>query len=252
VSLPKFASLSLLSGNWYFMAAGMTGVAITHLWSISVEEQFYAVWPSIFRTFSKRGLLIATAVIGAASVTATMLFAHSGSSSLSLWLNTLTEAVFFAAGGAAAILLPAHISPNKVRSAALICGGLVTWVTAEALGNVNDRDAVMHAFRIGPAYVLVALGCALLLAGFLSFPASATPRPLIYLGKISYGLYVYHALFMYLVPKHLGRWLPHIPGSDVIVIFLATVATAAFSYQFIEKPFLKLKSRFELVKTRPT
>jgi peptidoglycan/LPS O-acetylase OafA/YrhL len=250
VSLPKFAALSLLSGNWYFMAAGMTGVAITHLWSISVEEQFYAVWPSIFRLFSRRGLLIATAAIGAASVTATMLFAHGGSSSLGLWLNTVTEAVFFAAGGAAALLLPAHLPPGKARSATLICGGLALWIAAEALGNINDREAMMHAFRTGPAYVLVAIGCALLLAGFLSFPAAATPRGLIHLGKISYGLYVYHALFMYLFRVHVIHWFPRIPGFDVLVIFLCTVATAALSYQFIEKPFLRLKKRFEVVRTR--
>jgi peptidoglycan/LPS O-acetylase OafA/YrhL len=252
VSLAKFAGLSLLAGNWYFLAAGMTGVAITHLWSISVEEQFYAVWPSIFRIVSARGLLIVTGAISVASIAGTMLLAHHGSSSLSLWLNTVIEAVFFATGGAAAILLPRRISPSRLRSVSLLCAGLLTWVAAEAFGNINDRDAAMHAWRVGPAYLLVAIGCALLLSGFLSFPAPATPRPLIYLGKISYGLYVYHALCMYLIPTYCSRWLPPVPGSQVAAIFLATVAIAACSYQWIEKPFLRLKSRFEVVRTRPT
>ena len=42
----------------------------------------------------------------------------------------------------------------------------------------------------------------------------------------------------------------HFPGGMLLVTMALTVTAASLSFQFLEKPFLKLKSRFELVKTR--
>ena len=82
---------------------------------------------------------------------------------------------------------------------------------------------------------------------------SFTFRPLIYLGKISYGLYVYHVLALRLIGLALGgkagtpaRFLFYWFGGLILTIVLASA-----SYRWLESPFLRLKEKFAAVKSRP-
>jgi peptidoglycan/LPS O-acetylase OafA/YrhL len=79
------------------------------------------------------------------------------------------------------------------------------------------------------------------------------PDAIIYLGKISYGLYLFHDAWIWAVfargtpSNHFflaHRWF------GAAVALLATTATAAISYHSFEKPILRYKRRFEAVKTR--
>lgn len=78
------------------------------------------------------------------------------------------------------------------------------------------------------------------------------PGSLLYLGKISYGLYVYHALGNVLsskvVPVHTGFVQLALRP---VVAFGFTLLLASGSYAFLEKPFLKLKKRFTRIDSRP-
>lgn len=110
-------------------------------------------------------------------------------------------------------------------------------------------------------------GWLLILAGvmcfFLSlFGASAKymPKPLVYLGRISYGLYVFH-ITMYWIVFHvfkneltvlsqkigLSEWKSEV---GIVIAFIAAVTIATLSYHFFEKPFLRLKGRFTLIPSR--
>jgi peptidoglycan/LPS O-acetylase OafA/YrhL len=70
---------------------------------------------------------------------------------------------------------------------------------------------------------------------------------LVYLGKISYGLYVFHGLMLGVAAK---IW-PHCFALQVLTGLVATGAAAAISYRFLERPFLLLKRRFEHLNSRP-
>jgi peptidoglycan/LPS O-acetylase OafA/YrhL len=74
-----------------------------------------------------------------------------------------------------------------------------------------------------------------------------------YLGKISYGLYVFHLVAIEMAEKIAHRlWSGGPPWVGVAALALAiTIAVAAASYQLLERPFLRLKRRFEAVATRP-
>jgi peptidoglycan/LPS O-acetylase OafA/YrhL len=73
-------------------------------------------------------------------------------------------------------------------------------------------------------------------------------RPLVYLGKISYGLYVYHKLALTMAGLIIGK--------DRFPVFwmaglAITITLAPLSYRFLESPFLHLKERFAVIASRP-
>jgi peptidoglycan/LPS O-acetylase OafA/YrhL len=86
-----------------------------------------------------------------------------------------------------------------------------------------------------------------------SAPRWSAWRPLVYLGKISYGLYVYHVLAinlsLRLFAEHTKSWAGF--ASYWLTALLITVALAAISYRCLEAPFLRLKQRFTEVESRP-
>jgi peptidoglycan/LPS O-acetylase OafA/YrhL len=103
------------------------------------------------------------------------------------------------------------------------------------------------------AYPTVALSClGILLATLGTVMRLARNAALIYLGKISYGLYVYHLFGLWLA-KRLFSGL-HGFSYFTICICAALVITfscASLSYHFLELPFLRLKRRFTCIPSRP-
>jgi len=97
---------------------------------------------------------------------------------------------------------------------------------------------------------LVPLACAAILIGFIDLPLRSPV--LQYLGKISYGLYVYHLLGVLLVDNLLPGDRSGVRALVRLALALGiTTLIAAVSYQVVEKPFLDLKKRFTYVRSRP-
>ena len=75
------------------------------------------------------------------------------------------------------------------------------------------------------------------------------PSAWLYLGRISYGLYVFHQLALDLVDKgcrHVLRYHSVVVGA---LGFALTIGMASISYPLLEKPFLRRKKRFEVVRS---
>ncbi len=102
------------------------------------------------------------------------------------------------------------------------------------------------------AYALIALGCAAVLQGFCMIGPSHIPQWAAALGKISYGLYVYHVLAIAFAKAFFdpSRGLAY-QWASAALAFGLTATAAVISYEFFESPFLRLKRRFEILHSRP-
>jgi peptidoglycan/LPS O-acetylase OafA/YrhL len=248
-SLPArdVVALALLVGNWAFVLWGYAHSIAGPLWTVCVEEQFYLVWPLFLRRFSGHltGALLGVWVVSLVTRTGLVLM---GVVHPQIWCNTVARLDPFACGGLLALFFSKqNIALSLWLRLALFCCGLGVFALAGHFGDFAGPHALV-------TYPLVALACSMLLVASLrpriDLTRHALTRPILYLGKISYGLYVFHLMFIML----LGVGAAHVPGRRVLLIcaaFLCSVVAAALSYHVLERPFLTLKKRVTYIPSRP-
>jgi peptidoglycan/LPS O-acetylase OafA/YrhL len=245
----------LFAGNIYFMVFGGLGNPMAPLWSISIEEQFYLIWPCAMRWLSKCALgMCAIFFIALANITLIVLsWRHAIDSAI--WANTFVQFEMFAAGILLVLAKRRVARHNFGLGFALVLAGLVLWFAACLQLNAKQPVGGFAAIGVGPlmiAFGIIALGCAAILQGFCIIGPSHMPRWAAYLGKISYGLYVFHVLAIDFAEAlfNPNRGLLYL-CAYMSLAFLLTATSAIISYNFLESPFLRLKRRFEIVHTRP-
>jgi len=219
-------------GNWACAAWGWPLSIAAPLWSISIEEQFYLAWPFVMKRFLRRLPEIAIGLLAVSTITRIILATH-GASHTAVWCNTFARLDPIAGGALLACFLYDKMpSFSSGQRCALIAFGVAALFCAGVFGDSS-----------GPKFIwtcpLVSAACVAMLIAVLGI-AHTMPQPLIYLGKISYGLYVYHVLAL---------WLVHESPIPALVL---TILVSALSYRCLEVSFLRLKERFALVGSRPT
>ena len=97
------------------------------------------------------------------------------------------------------------------------------------------------------AYLFVLTGTVSLFRSFLGAPSRLFPRWAIFLGRISYGLYLFNLLSVFLVRPLVRNRVPI--SIEVLLTLLANIALAVASWYLLEKPFLRLKARIAYPRT---
>jgi peptidoglycan/LPS O-acetylase OafA/YrhL len=245
---PKYAvAFLLMAGNWL----PYTQSVMWPLWSVSFEEQFYLLWPALLSHLAlarhRHRILYASGVLLLIATIARPLMArYAGAMSQeTIFTSSLTRLDPLAIGIATAVVLHKKKlsleSPVRIALLAAGCGfGIAAghfWSMSTAFLSIGYPSATVASWLIFRS----ALGL------------NVAPRWLRYLGKVSYGLYVFHMLALYCVLKLLGG--PVHDARGFLLYWTAglslTVAMAAVSYRFLESPFLALKERFASVQSRP-
>ena len=246
-AVPAFLAYALLVGNWFTYAHGFFyGVgSLGALWSISIEEQFYLVWPTMVRLGGQR-MLYAMSILFLVSAYFTLaLLGFTHAPPFRPWTHSLVEFQFFAWGTLIALLLhKRNFVPAPLGRAAL---GMVA---LRSLAWFADLEPGVHAHDLMLAYLALSLGVVAIFFCFYGLHVPKACSPVLYLGRISFGLYIFHRPCMELA-RHLLSSLGPVSLLPHLVLALSlTIVAAALSYRFIETPFLRLKERFAFVKTR--
>ncbi len=240
-------SFLLFAGNWIMVFRGFPHAqSIGPLWSVSFEEQFYLFWPLVVRRASKRTLyrIAIGLLIVAALARLILLLKHEGGEPI--WYNSFARLDSIACGILLAVAL--HGCPTlRVGITArltLILVGISAWLIVGRYCGLLDAVPTLLGGMIG--YPLMSLGG---VAIFLSvWGAGQDGLPflkyswLVYLGKISYGLYAYHFLGLQLSQRLFTRY-PHAHAWTLswLCSLAITFSLAVASFKWLESPFLRLK-----------
>jgi peptidoglycan/LPS O-acetylase OafA/YrhL len=216
--------------------------ALGHLWSLSMEEQFYLVWPIVFRLVSRRFLLAPTLglIFGVAlyrGVAIHMAPYDWGQGIFELRPDFRMDSILV--GCALALMLDRRTGQKPFSSFAR-WGTHPIWVIPLLLYWTVYCDA--DATRSIYLSVQTALVCCLVF-NLIAFPDSVVghvlrQRWICFVGLVSYSLYLWQQLFLVVSTPSWGS------VRDVPFCFLMTGAAAVLSYFFVERPFLRLKRRF--------
>jgi peptidoglycan/LPS O-acetylase OafA/YrhL len=248
--LNKIALLFVFFLPNYAYAAGLSITPVTPLWSIGVEEQFYAVWPWLFRNVSAARLKY-TLLIFLLAFWALKIFLRYYSNDLWYSLISNTRIDCMAIGG-----LGAYVLKMKKEKLLRVIYHPATQALAWAVLVFTIAYKPIHVASIFDHQVYAVFALVLIMN------VSTNPATLVnlehrlfdFLGKISYGLYVYHmpliCLLAYLMS---GLSLPNSLPVQIgmfLLVYLVTVSVAALSYRYFESKFIHIKERFSRVLSR--
>ena len=254
----------------FFMATSkfvLTSQFVTHLWSLAVEEQFYIFWPLVvFLTPAIHLKRVFLAAIGLAPLLrlAVLIFYQQapfeilGDADTAVYALPFSHLDAFAIG--ALLNLGVSIPKAKAQFLALLVGfpllGMLTDFLSTGQWNFNNGFGLPlllpNAYKPVWGYSILNYLFMLLIYGvaregwFVRVLEHAWMR---YLGRISYGLYVYHYIILWLTTEVVFPELPPLPGAAIALPL--TVLVASVSFRFFEKPITDLKDRWFPFKPAP-
>jgi len=219
--------------------------ALRHTWSLAIEEHFYLLWPPILllllkSDLSKRNLLILTGSLAlAVSSHRAFLFASGLSPARTYYaFDTRADALLIGCATGMAVTWGLVQSRNLFTILAVALMALCVIGT-------DFASPVMHE----GGFTIFAAATALLLINLVLdtrgvFKSCLELRPLVWVGKISYGVYLWHYPVFKAVSYLNTAW-----PFKLAVALSGTFAIASASFYVIEKPLLRLKQRFIRVGT---
>ena len=227
--------------NWHFISSGQSYfsqfVAVSpdrHTWSLAIEEQFYILWPllvaAVLARFPRRTLAVIAAAIAVASALL-LAYLFDANDPSRAYYGTDTRIFEILVGALAAMVMG---GPLSARAAGI--SRRLAWpsffVVLTAFAFLADTNALYyHGAAVGLAVATAVLICGLDSGGGPREVLSL--RPLVVVGLVSYGLYLWHFPVITFINQSIGPTsnLP-LAGLAVAVSFAAT----ALSFVLVETP----------------
>src|SRR6202022_379874 len=222
LSADVFASAAFFSNIAFLLQSGYFDIEsgkkpLLHLWSLGIEEQFYLFWPLILMLVARlrRSILGAASIIGIGSFVLNA--ALIGSNPVATFYLPFTRAWELLAG---AVLVSGWSQINQTGAAS-------NWRAAVGLALIAVAASVLDTTRAFPGWwaVLPVGGAALLLSapGAWICRTVLASRPLVWIGLISYPLYLWHWPLLVFFGLIKFGWLT-LPERELILLASALLA----------------------------
>lgn len=266
-----FAALFWFTNWWYifqdvsyFEAAGAPS-PVTHFWSLAIEEQFYLVWPPLLLLLfkckvKKRPMEIIILVLAVISVVLMGVLYEPGGDPSRVYYGTDTRAFSLLVGAFLAFACPMNKVCGKGRDALdphqrkilgyLGAGSFIALIVLMAV--INAYSPVFYYGGLLAVSLLSGLLMLALVDPNNSIAKAFSMEWMLYLGRISYGVYLWHYPIILLTTNFNDpsavSWIWH------LFQFALTLGVSAFSYHFVEQPIRSgcLGRMFAAVKTHAT
>ena len=265
--LPAYIAVLLLAWTTGFVTpnymvlcvlflANMPGLFLHHgylfygpFWSLAVEEQFYLVWPTLYRKLKRQGMmLVSLGLLVVCPALRALAFAHllhTGDALSKTWM--IADNLAIGAVLAIAIRWP---GVTLRRFAAMGwtmflagCGGLTALFAAHRM---DTQDLLRNSVGMSCFLLICASAVVLMLCLFQDRPLPGWMGVLVFFGDISYGLYLVHLLLLQIYDRAFGKGF----NSDWRLMLLrfgvvngCAVLIATVSRRWFEDPILRLKSK---------
>jgi peptidoglycan/LPS O-acetylase OafA/YrhL len=246
----NFFWLATFQTNNYIAWLGYWPDSISHFWSLAVQEQFYLLWPVVVLTLPRRWFVAAMAGFILFGLGFRLVCILTETSTITRWVTLFGCIDSFAVGA-----LIAHLKQARLLEKAQMLSRTILFALPLAafscfflgralmtlpennlwLGLTETLDAIFLAWLL-----VVSLGGMKGRYGrFLSW------APLVYLGRISYGVYVYHVFVIIIISPLLltcGLSETHGAMARLAILFLLTLGLSSLSWHWLEQPFLAWKN----------
>jgi peptidoglycan/LPS O-acetylase OafA/YrhL len=239
------------TSNYYFFKMQNWDIVVSHLWSLSVEEQFYIMWPLLMLFVPWKYIQKVIFFFIICGVMSQFVFRATQ------FGDILTSSCFDAFGLGALLAWQVIVKPVPIAKFYRI----VSWAVLPAL-------LVLVSIALDRNYYFMFGRLAIRIIGlwFITYTVYREPeinisrrhllnnKWLMRFGKISYGIYLYHLIIPTLLLKLSDKFWPAlIPFYQkggvyfvilLIVQFVVLIIVSVISWRFIEKPFLNMKKYF--------
>jgi len=239
-----FGNFSMITKNAW------THTALNPLWSINIEEHFYFIIPFlVFITPIKHlkylfWLIIITSILFRIYATITI-----PNNWMTIYMHTLSQMDLLAIGG----LLALYHFKYKFKFQLPIFIFLIIFLGFLIIMSLVDSKDYSNLYFASIKKYIFTIPLILLLLLFVfddnkNFNILKNNKALNYLGRISYGIYLYNSIIIDKLDKF--TWLHQHYYIKILLDIFVTLIIAIISYELFEKQFLKFKGKFQIIKTK--
>ena len=250
VDTPNYMANIFFVGNFDVIGSERWHFPFAHFWSIAIEEQFYVVWPFVIAFLPKKSLAYVFGALITVSILSRLYVWHFCPNSWNIYLNTICRMDTLVIGGACGLAFQRGAKFQLKWGLLLVTFGFLIFmlVTSNSKSWQGMYDSMFKKF-------LYLAPMALLTLHYITRPRlkeeSKVKKAFNYLGKSSYGLYMIHNILILIVLKEIMLANDMNDGTIFWLIYLGlTFITVIISFELVEKPFLRLKKYFTVLKTR--